>query len=268
MLGRASVLTSVISILPSCCFAWGVEGHQIVAHIAARELTSAARVQVQDLLGGDAEGAMVEVSTWADEIRRARPNTAPWHFVDIPVGSAGYDPSRDCRNDRCIVAQIEREETILADRQLAPPVRAEALRFLIHFVGDIHQPLHAADNRDRGGNGVHVILGRRRETLHAVWDVDVVRALGRSPEDVAAVLARQISPADRRQWERGTARNWANESFQIADAEIYAKLPGSGSTEVPISLPASYAESEKRTVSTQLEKAGIRLSWVLNTALR
>src|SRR5260221_11761259 len=100
-------------VTPMSCFAWGVEGHQIVAYIAARELTGTARAEVQDLLSGDAETAMVEVSTWADEIRRSRPNTAPWHFVDIPLGSAGYDPGRDCRNDNCVVAQIEREKTVL-----------------------------------------------------------------------------------------------------------------------------------------------------------
>ena len=214
MLARVSPLTVVISILPSYCFAWGVEGHQIVAHIAARELTSAARVQVQDLLGGDAEGAMVEVSTWADEIQRARPNTAPWHFVDIPIGSAGYDPGRDCRSDRCVVAQIEREKTILADRQLVPPVRAEALRFLIHFVGDLHQPLHAVDNGDRGGNEVRVSIGRRQINLHAVWDTALVQSLGANATGVANDLMVRITTSDRRKWQAGGAVSWANETWR------------------------------------------------------
>lgn len=257
-----------IFLAPAPCLAWGVEGHQIVAHIAAHELSGAARAQVQDLLGGDAEGAMVEVSTWADEIRRSRPNTAPWHFVDIPIGSAGYDPSRDCRNGNCIVAQIESEKAILADRQLAAPVRAEALRFLIHFVGDLHQPLHAADNGDRGGNEVRVSFGRSRTNLHAVWDTALVQSLGKDPRAVADDLMAQITASDRTRWQVNGAASWANETWRVASAEIYAKLPGSGGTAASVILPATYAASEKATVSSQLEKAGVRLAWLLNAALR
>jgi hypothetical protein len=253
---------------PQSAWAWGPEGHQIIARIAALELTSTARAQVQELLGGDPETAMVEVSTWADEIRRGRPNTAPWHFVDIPVGSAGYDHGRDCRNDNCVVAQIEREKAILLDRQLAAPVRTEALRFLIHFVGDIHQPLHAADNGDRGGNEVRVVLGRRQTNLHAVWDTPLVQSLGRDANSVADNLVARITPDDRRKWQAGNAVDWANDTFRVANAETYAKLPGSGGTDAPVILPPNYAASERATVSAQLEKASVRLASVLNETLR
>lgn len=249
---------------PVPCLAWGSEGHQIIAVIAAHELTNSARAQVQDLLGDDAEAAMVQASTWADEIRRARPSTASWHFVDIPLGSAGYDSGRDCRKDDCIVAQIEREKTILADRQIAPPVRAEALRFLIHFVGDLHQPLHAADNHDRGGNGVRVSIRSKQTNLHAIWDTEVVTVLGMNAHTLAESIEVQLSTVDRRNWQSGSAQDWANESFQIASAEIYAKLMGSDDTTHPITLPATYAALERTVVITQLEKAGVRLAWVLN----
>ena len=112
----------VIDVVRKPASAWGLEGHQIVAHIAARELTPAARAQVQDLLGGEAARAMVEASTWADEVRPTRPATAPWHFVNIPIGSGGYEPRRDCPRDDCVVAQIERDARIVGDRQLLPAV--------------------------------------------------------------------------------------------------------------------------------------------------
>ena len=146
---RTALLVAILW-QPTQAFAWGAEGHRSVAAIAADGLTLAARRQVEELPGGDPSVAMMEASTWADEIRMKRPRTAPWHFVDVPIGSAGYDPQRDCRNDDCVVAQIDRDEKIIADRQLSLPVRTEALRFLIHFVGDLHQPLHAADNHDHG----------------------------------------------------------------------------------------------------------------------
>ena len=151
----------------------GSRGPSDCCTIAADQLTPAAKLQVQQLLGtDDAATVMMDVSTWADEIRLQRPNTAPWHFVNIPVGAAGYNRARNCPHDDCVVAQIERDARIVDDRQLAAPIRAEALRFLIHLVGDLHQPLHAADNGDRGGNQVHVLSRRRNTNLHAVWDVE------------------------------------------------------------------------------------------------
>lgn len=91
------------------------------------------------------------------------------------------------------MAQIDHAEAILHDKKLAQPVRAEALRFLIHFIGDLHQPLHCADNHDRGGNEVKVMIGRRHENLHAVWDDNVVEALGRDPETVVSRLENNIT---------------------------------------------------------------------------
>lgn len=238
-----------------------------MAHIAARELSPTARAQVQDLLGGDAENAMVQASTWADEIRNQRPPTAPWHFVDIPIGSTGYDARRDCPRGDCVVAQIERDERILADRTLLPPVRAEALRFLIHLVGDLHQPLRASDNGDRGGNEGRVVLGGRRTNLHAVWDTPVVQTPGIDAGSIAADLMSRITLADRMRWHAGDAADWANESWRVARDEIYAKLPGSGGASAPVILPAGYASAERIVVSVQLEKAGVRLGQTLNVVL-
>ena len=120
-----AIMTAFLS--PQAACAWGAEGHQIIAQIAARQLTPSARSQVGDLLGASVESAMVEASTWADEVRPARPSTAPWHFVNVPIGSRGYDARRDCPGGDCIVAQIERQTAVVADRQLLPGVRAEAL---------------------------------------------------------------------------------------------------------------------------------------------
>ena len=259
----------VLLATPTPCLAWGAEGHRIVAAIAADELTPAARAQVAELLGADdVKATMVQVSIWADEIRRARPNTARWHFADVPVSAANYDPHRDCRRDDCVVGQIERDTLIVGDRQLAAPVRAEALRFLIHFVGDVHQPLHCSDNGDRGGNAVRVIIGRRQSNLHAVWDVDVVRALGRDPGDVAERLESEITPAEHRLWSFGTAANWCTEAHQAAQREIYERFAGAGGTDAPIVLSPLYTRQDSAIAAQQLERAGVRLATVLNAALQ
>jgi hypothetical protein len=142
---------AISALAPSTIFAWGNEGRQVIALIAADRLTPAAQSEVAELLGGDARDSMESVSIWADYIRLTRPETAPWHYVNIEIAASGYSAAIDCPADNCVVAQVLKAARIVADHQLLQPVRAEALRFLIHFVGDLHQPLHCADNRDRGG---------------------------------------------------------------------------------------------------------------------
>ncbi len=261
----ASVLCASV-LGPTRAWAWGREGHRIVALIAADRLTPAARAQVADLLGPDVPGAMEAVSTWADEIRDERPETERWHFVDIEISTAGYDAARDCPGGNCVVAQIRKDERLVAEARLPSPARAEALRFLIHFVGDIHQPLHCADHHDRGGNEVRVMLGGEETNLHAVWDTAVVTALGDDPAAVSARLEARITPRQARAWSRGGPADWANESFAIAKRAIYGPLLDAEEEGKAIQLPDDYAVRERPLAAEQLEKAGVRLAMVLNMA--
>lgn len=271
MAARSAALAVTILLAgllgPSTAWGWGREGHRIVALIAADRLTPAARSQVAALLGSGARGAMETASTWADEIRDERPQTARWHYVDIEISAKGYDAARDCPEGDCVVAQIPKDERLLADRRLSGPVRAQALRFLIHFVGDIHQPLHCADHHDRGGNSVEVELGAEETNLHSVWDTAIVSGLGDDPRTVAAELNGQITPREARAWRRGGPVNWADESFAIAKRDIYGPLRAAGATAGPIQLPDDYVLRERPLVAEQLEKAGVRLAMVLNRAL-
>ena len=238
--------------------AWAPEGHQVVAAIAERELTPVARARVAALLGGQA--AIVLDSSWADEIRDQRPETASWHYVNIEIGSAGYDAARDCASGDCVVAQIERDHRILSDPQAPQAAKAEALRFLIHFVADLHQPLHAADHHDKGGNAELVRWRGKRTSLHQIWDLDVVTALGNDSERVAAQIDGSLTLQQKAQLRGGTPQTWANESFALAGREIYAKLPPFG----PIRLPEDYARAESGVARLQLAKAGLRLAAMLN----
>src|SRR5215475_10341476 len=180
------VLLPLILMFPATAEAWGPKGHEIIARIAADNLTPAAHLRLSQILGGDAPALMVLDSSWADEIRGDHPETAAWHFVNIEVGSRGYDRKRDCLKDNCVVRQIEREAGLLADPRAPFAPRRDTLRFLIHFVGDLHQPLHATDRHDKGGNAFVVYQGRKRSNLHRVWDEDLVMALGPDPMEDAA----------------------------------------------------------------------------------
>lgn len=254
---------ALIAILaPSRALAWGAEGHEIVAAIALRELTPAARGQVGRLLG--APMMMVHEASWADEIRDSRPETGAWHYVDIPLWAGSYDAPRDCGDGGCVVAQIGDDLRILSNRHAPDAARAEALRFLIHFVADVHQPLHAEDNDDKGGNQVHARLGRERASLHKLWDVDVVEPLGPDPDAIADSIERDLSPGQRRDWQSGTPARWANEAHAIAREHIYPPLGGARD----LRLPRDYAVGEAPLARILLAKAGVRLAWLLNTALR
>jgi hypothetical protein len=257
-----ALLAGLTAFAPRPALAWGAEGHEIVALIAARELSPAARTQVARLLGSPA--MMVHDSNWADEIRDRRPDTGPWHYVDIPLRAPGYDPRRDCPGRNCVVAQIESDLRILENPKLGVSVRAEALRFLIHFTADIHQPLHAEDNDDKGGNQVRVTLGRERANLHRIWDADVVEVQGTDAGAAANDIERAISPAQRRTWAAGTAVQWANEAHAIARDQIYPPLMNRRQ----VRLPRDYAWRQANTARLQLAKAGVRLAWLLNRTLK
>ncbi len=251
-------------LLATPAWGWGSEGHEIVAAIAARELTPAASRQVARLLGGDAAAMMIHDSNWADEIRSDRPETGRWHFVDIPLDSGGYDAARDCPGGDCVVARIAQDRQILANAKLPPPQRAEALMFLIHFVADIHQPLHTVDDGDRGGNDIRAWADGRRTNMHHVWDMNVVEPLGPDASAVAAAILAGLSPQQIRAWQSGTPAAWANESFHLAQTDVYAFVRGRHTVRVP----DAYLEREEPAVRTQLARAGARLAWILNTTLK
>ena len=121
--------------------AWNGEAHQLIAYIAEERLSDKAKAGVAELLG-DAQLSDAEVASWADEIRRQRKETAPWHYVNIPIDAGGYDAKRDGNNGDNVMDAIERFAKVLADKTASKEDRAGALKFVVHLIGDIHQPLH------------------------------------------------------------------------------------------------------------------------------
>jgi hypothetical protein len=267
--GAALCLIVLLSTPITPALAWGGEGHRIIADIAEQYLEPATTHQVHELLALENVTTLAAVSTWADDIRRQRPETAAWHYVNIPINPpagtpAVYDAARDCPTGDCVVAAIARFESVLRDKEAPPRQRLEALKWLVHLVGDINQPLHASDNGDRGGNDVHVEFNGRQTNLHAVWDSGILAAARISDErSYALSLARSISPAEVEQWRSGTPADWADDSYGIARNLIYGVWPHS-----PGVLPPSYEEKAIYVVQVQLEKAGVRLAQVLNETLR
>jgi len=147
---RLAIVLIVASLVPGRAFAWGSKGHRIIAEIAEQYLEPETARQVHALIDIENAATLPDVANWADQIRPQHRETASWHFVDIPISASGYDATRDCAG---VAAKIDQFTAELRNRTAPPRQRLEALKFVIHFVGELHRPLHGSDNDDRGGNG-------------------------------------------------------------------------------------------------------------------
>jgi hypothetical protein len=297
--------------------AWGCKGHQAVALIAEKHLTPEAKQMVQMLLsgnpidprlkrycGGAMSDLMADASTWPDDIRSERKN-GPWHYIDIPRGKHKGSLDEYCGAGGCITRAIEEQRTILKDKKGDAAQRAEALRYLIHFVGDLHQPLHAINNGDNGGNCVPVKYFHHgplpnafhpehedySPNLHQIWDTEIVeRDMEISnPQRYADELDEKFR-AESAAWEAAGihVENWAWESHERAETEVYEALPEKIGVE-PDVKPTSCADNnhiakrmlEKHvavgetyqtraatTAETGIAEAGVRLAMILNDAAK
>lgn len=262
-----AVVALLLLAVRSDCLAWGGEGHQIVALIAEEHLTPEVKTAVKDLLdGGNISDA--EVASWADEVRRERRETSGWHYVNIPHDAEGFDRGRDGRDGDNVIDAIERQAKVLADRTQPREKRVEALKFVVHFVGDLHQPLHCADrNGDKGGNGQLVFFLDRRGSvsLHSVWDGAILRELigKRRISDIGQSFHNMIEVKQKAEWSKGSAEQWANESHRVAVERVYT-----GVTEGTVPrLGKEYVQQHAPVVAEQLMMGGVRLASVLNRAL-
>ena len=264
--------------LPSS--AWTITGHRTVVEIAIRYLSQPARDQIGELLDRELDG-LADLAMWADETIEERPETESWHTVDIPHGGGGYNRERDCRYDDCIVERIKDFAGILADRRQAKWLRLEALKFVLHFVGDLHVPVHAyapGAPEDiwrpwKGWEGPWVRIGDETVELHDWWDWHFLARMGLRRNEIAGILAAQITADEQAAWVRGSPEDWANESFQIARAFVIkyrlidpALLEGN-SMDKPIVLGDAAAAEATAIVVQRLKMAGVRLAWLLSGAM-
>ena len=250
-------------------WAWGHEGHRLTALVAEQYLTPEAKAQVAELLGKE---TLADIAPWADSYREDHPETGKWHFVDIPGTEAKFDRSRDCPISQtdpkspwrdCVTDRILYFEGRLGDESLSAKERAFALKFLVHLIGDIHQPFHALGD-ERGGNGIAVsFLGSSRCdsyncNLHGVWDTMIIENQGLNEKKYTEKLLQEIKD---NQWERlagGEPTTWANISHHYA---VEAMVPNGAL------ITREYVAAESKVVDAQLALGGLRLARVLNRIL-
>jgi hypothetical protein len=284
-IARCLVVALVVLAIasPTRVWGWGNEGHIIVARIAEMHLSGKARAGIKDLIGTQSI-ADRKIALWADNIKKVQfflkkyPKNPLWHFIDLPADQETPDVAKVCKDTEgaCVVVALKRFRGVLADPDASDLTRKEALLFLVHLVGDIHQPLHCADLKDdHGGNLRHVILpggeidATHSPKLHEVWDTTLVRDLmdELEPLDFANRLNAEISVAERKEWSKHPDfAAWAREGHALARKHAYDGITAKDGLTKPVTVSEAYVTKGKEVVSEQLKKAGIRLAVVLNEA--
>jgi hypothetical protein len=248
-------------------FAWGDEGHRIVCEIAYRLAQPDTRAAIRKLIRADSEFDTFSQSCVYPDHPRKR---ASEHFINFPRDGTPLQSDQCPAADKCVLSAILNDAEVLRASTTKVADRLIALKFLGHWVGDIHQPLHVSFEDDRGGNNVHV-TGQCSGNLHATWDTCLVEnAVGPDPQAVATDLMASITPEMVTKWNASDPRDWANESFAISEAVTtgYCSLHGNScdKPEGDVAITPEYLEVNEAVVKEQLQKAGVRLAKLLDQA--
>ena len=259
----AFLLAVALALLPLPAHAWGPLGHRLVALLAWDDLTPQARRQAEVLLQGEQDPTLAGIASWADDLRKHDPvlgrTSARWHFVNLGEHDCAYEQVRDCPGGNCVVEAIRTQAAILADPERTHAERLQALKFVVHFVGDVHQPLHAGHADDRGGNDYQVNWNGKGSNLHSLWDSGLLRSTGFDEDAWLARLRALPSPPAEALVPPHAAPLWAREScLLVGSRDFYPPAH---------KVDPGYADDWLPVTGQQLRLAGERLAAVLNAAL-
>ena len=271
---RIARLLALIALLPSPLYAWGAKGHSVVAELAERGLSPNVAAEVRQL---NFAAPLRDIASLADDWRGQETrgertgDTGPLHYSNIPNEEMLFDRARDCKDEQCIVAAIEKFTAVLRDKTQPRDKRREALVYVVHFVGDLHQPMHAAGGKvlnpesgqmemDRGGNLVKVRYLGQETNLHSVWDSMLLEW---GPEDVDDYVDHlqlyEMRGRSVEELQRGTLVDWFNETHYAAVHDAYDIGDGR--------LGGEYARENIGIVYERLLRGGLRLRKVLEESL-
>ncbi len=289
-LGRLLLPMAFSMGVAESAYAWGPEGHALIADMAEAHLTPAAHAKIAALLALEGNKHLDQIASWPDAIRVSEPETGPWHFVDIPLYAATYHQARDCHVDAatsdssCVVVKLPEFVYRMVNASLAPRQRLEALKWVVHLVGDIHQPLHTEDDHDHGGNSLHLTYCGKNTNLHAVWDLGVIEhqfswqlgpnysinrgavyamAMKEDQTITAQQRAKWTSPDSLANVSRETVL-WVNGTHELAWA-AYRHLPADAQASGWENRYQAYAWP---VIHEQLDMASVRLAALLNDAFK
>jgi len=265
-------LATLLLLINAPSWAWGELGHRLVGELAQRRLTPEANTRVQELLRGEPVPTLAGVAMWADEMRNADPDrfkaTSRWHFVNIAEGDCHFVAARDCPNGACVIGAIEAQSNLLRDPAQPFEVRRDALKFVVHFVGDVHQPLHSSNRPDHGANDFQISLptdippeayarerykdGVMATNLHSIWDYYIL-ASAKLP---LIPYADRLAAASQPRAPQSSPEAWAQESCKLVDQRhLYPRSH---------EMDSRYLKKMRRLAQRRVEQAAIRLARLLN----
>ena len=281
MLKRLFALVALLAFSTPAA-AWWEYGHYTVGRIAFIEAQPATRAAITRLL---AEGRRLETPTcplrsiedaayWPDCIKALGDRfsyASPWHYQNVDICKP-FDLKEACRDGNCVSAQIDRNAKLLADRKLPLRERVQALAFLVHFVGDLHMPLHAGDKSDLGGNRFPVTYGviAGRTNLHGTWDGWIAeRGISNPPGNAAGILG-ELAPGDRAAMRQGNVADWSRESWEVSREFAYGSVMADPCGPLPAQRPVIDEATTRRLIPVarrQIARGGLRLARLLDEAL-
>lgn len=275
----STLVAIALAVVSPPASAWSALGHRLIGEIAQRHLTPAANAEVAQLLAGEPEPTLGGIASWADTLRSSDPErfkqTSRWHYVNLDSHDCHYDPPRDCPDGQCVVAAISAQQAILADPKQPLAARRDALKFIVHFIGDVHQPLHAGDHHDKGGNDYQISLrtpmqpeayardryvdGVQGTNLHAVWDYYILGSRGLDATAYASLIDRAPWSAPTIAFGPSFAAPWAEQSCGLVErAHLYPPRH---------TLDSTYLDAMRPLAEQQVHLAAERLAATLNETL-
>jgi hypothetical protein len=256
---KISLILPVLVVASIVLISWGATGHRTIGKIAENHLSPQAKAAVRELL--DTE-TLAQASTWPDEVR-SQPDyrhTAPWHYINLPLGLsfADFEAKVQGMTQENVYSALQKQEQILGSPGSSRREKIEALKYIVHFIGDLHQPMHVSREEDKGGNTIQLSYEGNGTNLHSLWDSKLIEHEGLTYEQMAEKYD-QASPAQIEQWQSDPLLQWIWESYQ-ASSRLYAEVDAMNGR----SIDDSYYQAHIGIIRDRIEKAGIRLAGVLN----
>src|SRR5215470_5545355 len=250
---------AVLLTVPSSAFAWGIKGHQIVALIAEAHLDASTRDKIKVILRKNE--TLSKASIWPDEVRKALPQMNPLHYVDVPRGATAYDRERDCPQRNCIVEAITWYWNVLKSKDSPLAEKQLALNYLVHLVGDLHEPLHVGFLDDVGGTKTKVTFQGKAQTLHALWDEGMLDTENGTARAIAKLLDEECDPTTALRGKPvrppiGPTNRWRSQSSTFI--RCLSRTRSARST----------SNLRCQILHRRLVQAGVRLAWLLNNCLK
>jgi len=256
--------TLALSLLAGDALAWGAQGHRLVARVAETRLDPQARAEIDQLLAQEAGATLASIAPWADQLRKEDPDlgrrSASWHYINMAEDGCIYQQPRHCPDGNCVVEALKEQSAILADHSRSGAERLQALKFVVHLVGDLHQPLHAGYGNDRGGNNYQLQYNGRGTNLHSVWDSGMFYPLQLNDDQFLQRLQALPAPTGLHAPDlQQDAARWAEQTCRIATRKgLYPSGHKIGERYTATWLPVAEA---------QLRQGGEQLAMLLNQLL-